>query len=52
MIRYRIEFRNGPGKDFVNISESLNLDLTLCTVNIAEATHSLTRRKQIELCLF
>ena len=52
MIRYRIDFRNGPGKDFVNIPERLNLGSILCTVKIAEATHSMTRRKQIELCFF
>ena len=41
MIRYRIDFRNGPGKDFVNTSERLNLESTLCTVQIPEATYSL-----------
>ena len=30
-------------KDFLNTSEKLNLESTLCTVIIAEATHSLTQ---------
>ena len=43
MIRSHIDFRNGPGKEFVDISERLNLESTLCTVKIPEATHSMTR---------
>ena len=43
IIRSRIDFCNVPVKDFVNISERLNLESTLCTVKIPEATHSMTR---------
>ena len=45
MIRSRIDFCNGPVKDFVNISERLNLESTLCTFNIAEATLTIPLRK-------
>ena len=43
MIRYRLEFCYGPGKEFVNISESLNLESTFCIVKIAEETHSMAQ---------
>ena len=52
MIHSRIEFCYGPGKDFVNISERLNLKSTLCEVKIAEATNSLTQLKRIYLSFF
>ena len=44
--------RNVPGKEFGNISESLSLKSTLCTVNIGEATYFMTQLNYIELCFF
>ena len=52
MISYRNEFFHDPGKEFVNISERLNMESTLYIVNISEATHSMTQLKQIELYFF
>ena len=43
IIRSCIDFLNGSVKDLVNILKRLNLDSTLYTVKIAEATHFLTQ---------